>query len=67
VKLDLIEVAPKSATLMNTGQPVEFTVNVLPTNHVEHIPYLRLQNFPVNELANTVMVVKLDFDQIPNT
>ncbi len=65
VKLDPIDVAPKSATLLNTGEPVDFTVDLVPTNHIEHKPYLRLQNLPVNELINTVMVVKLEFDEIP--
>ena len=65
VKLDPIDVAPKSATLLNTGEPVDFTVDLVPTNHIEHKPYLRLQNLPVNELINTVIVVKLEFDEAP--
>ena len=66
VKLDPIADAPKKATLLNTGEPVDFTVDLVPTNHIEHKPYLRLQNLPVNELINTVMVVKLEFDEIPD-
>ena len=65
VKLDPIAVVPKKATLLNTGESVEFTVDLVPTNHVEHKPYLRLQNLPVNELINTVLVVKLEFDEAP--
>ena len=65
VKLDPIAVAPEKATLLNTGEPVDFTVDLVPTNHIEHKPYLRLQNLPVNELVNTVMVVKLEFDRAP--
>jgi alpha-L-fucosidase len=63
VKLDPIQVMPKSATLLNTGEPVKFKVDLVPSNHVEHKPYLRLQSLPANELANTVMVVKLEFEQ----
>ena len=65
VKLDPIAVAPEKATLLNTGEPVDFTVDLVPTNHIEHKPYLRLQNLPVNELVNTVIVVKLEFDEAP--
>ncbi len=65
VKLDPIAIAPEKATLLNTGEPVDFTVDLVPTNHIEHKPYLRLQNLPVNELTNTVMVVKLEFDRAP--
>ncbi|MGA1199033.1 MAG: hypothetical protein ACO36I_21270, partial [Candidatus Latescibacterota bacterium] len=50
-------------TLLNTGEPVKFKVDLVPSNHVEHKPYLRLQSLPANELANTVMVVKLEFEQ----
>jgi alpha-L-fucosidase len=65
VKLDPIAVAPKKATLLNTGASLDFAVDLVPTNHVEHKPYLRLQNLPVNELINTVLVVKLEFDEAP--
>jgi alpha-L-fucosidase len=65
VKLDPIAVAPNKATLLNTGESVDFTVDLVPTNHVEHKPYLRLQNLPVNEMINTVLVVKLEFDEAP--
>lgn len=66
VQLDPIAVAPKKATLLNTGEPVEFTVDLVPSNHVEHKPYLRLRNLPVNDLANTVLVVELEFDRAPD-
>ncbi len=38
-------------------------MDLVPTNHIEHKPYLRLRNLPVNDLANTVLVVKLEFDR----
>jgi len=63
VKLRPINVAPRSAILLNDGRPVSFTVDLVPSDHVEHKPYLRLQKLPVNELANTVLVVKLQFDR----
>jgi alpha-L-fucosidase len=66
VKLDPIAVAPKKATLLNTGNSVEFAVHLVPSNHVEHKPYLRLRNLPVNQLSNTVLVVKLEFDRAPD-
>ncbi|MDP6777009.1 MAG: alpha-L-fucosidase [Candidatus Latescibacteria bacterium] len=66
VKLDPIAVAPKRATLLNTGDPVEFVVDLVPSNHAEFRPYLRLRNLPVNDWANTVLVVKLEFDQAPD-
>jgi len=65
VKLKPLAIAPRRATLLNTGQPVEFAVDLVPSDHVEHKPYLRLRKLPVNELSNTVLVVKLEFDQLP--
>ena len=67
VKLKPINFAPRKATLLDTGQPVEFAVNLLPSEHVEHLPCLRLRKLPVNEQANSVLVVKLEFDQLPET
>ena len=63
-----INVLPRKATLLNTGQAVEARVEFIPTQFLEHQnrhPYLRLRNLPVNELPDTVMVVKLEFDQLP--
>jgi hypothetical protein len=54
--------APRRATLLNTGQHVAFAVDMTPSDHIEHKPYLRLRNLPVDELADTVLVVKLEFD-----
>ena len=65
VKLKPIDVAPRRATLLNTGRCVEFAVDLAPSEHVEHRPYLRLRRLPANELAGTVMVVKLEFDRLP--
>ncbi|MCZ6632145.1 MAG: alpha-L-fucosidase [bacterium] len=62
VKLDPIHIAPNKATLLNTGEPVEFAVELVPSNHIEHKPYLRLRNLPVNDQINTVLVIKLEFD-----
>jgi len=65
VRLNPIQVAPRKATLLNTGEPVDFTVDMVPTNHVEHKPYLRLKNLPANRLINEVLVVKMEFDRVP--
>ena len=63
VKLKPINVAPRAAVLLNNGRKVEFAVNLAPSDHVEQKAYLRLQKLPVNEMANTVLVVKLEFDR----
>ncbi len=65
VYLDPLERAPRRATLLNTGRPVDFAVEVTPRHHAEQKPYLRLRGLPVNGQANTVMVVKLEFDHLP--
>ncbi len=65
VKLNPIDVAPRRATLLNTGEPVEFVVDMAPSDHIEHKAHLRLRQLPVNEFANTVLVVKLEFDHLP--
>jgi alpha-L-fucosidase len=67
VKLKPIATAPRRATLLNTGQPVEFAVDLVPTEHVEQKPCLHLHKLPVNELSNTVLVVKLEFDSFSDS
>jgi alpha-L-fucosidase len=63
IKLKPITVSAKKATLLNTGKKVDIEVNLCPSDHLTQQPYLRLRNLPVNEMANTVLVVKLEFDR----
>jgi alpha-L-fucosidase len=65
VKLKPLAIAPRRATLLNTGQPAEFALDLAPSDHLDQKAYLRLRKLPVNEMANTVLVVKLEFDQLP--
>ena len=63
---------PRKATLLNTGEPVEARVDVLPTEAMGEggrlragkQEYLRIRGLPANELAGTVMVVKLEFEEL---
>ncbi|NLH44238.1 MAG: glycoside hydrolase [Planctomycetes bacterium] len=63
VKLKPINVAPKSAVLLNDRRRVKFVVDMAPSDHAEQKAYLRLQGLPTNEMANSVLVVKLEFDR----
>jgi alpha-L-fucosidase len=66
VKLKPLRTMPRKATLLNTGKPVRCAVDLLPSEHVEHEPCLRVAGLPVDELSNTVLVVKLEFDSLPD-
>lgn len=63
VKLKPVNVAPVRATLLNDGRNIEFVVRFSPSDHLEQKAYLNLINLPVNELCNTVPVIKLEFDR----
>ena len=63
LKLKPINILPIKATLLNTQEPINCMVNLCPSDHALQQPYLRLRNLPVNEMANTVPVVKLEFDR----
>lgn len=63
IKLKPINVLPVKATLLNTGKSIDLAVNLCPSDHTTQQPYLRLRNLPANELANTVLVAKLEFDR----
>ncbi len=65
VLLRPLAVAPRRATLLNTGAPVEYALDLVPTEHVSQKPYLRLRRLPVNATAGTVLIVKLEFDDLP--
>lgn len=65
VPLKPLDIQPVRATLLNTGKPVETTVTLFPSDHTEQKPYLRLRRLPVQEMHNTVLVVKLEFDHLP--
>jgi len=67
LKFAPINIAPKRATLLNDGRPVEFAVEFVPTEHLTKAPCLRLRHLPVNELPNTVLVVKLEFERLPES
>lgn len=69
VLLHPLDQPPKRATLLNTGAPVSVRRDTLPTLHMdgngllrsEPTDPLRLYDLPINELAGTVPVVRLEF------
>lgn len=63
IKLKPVTIAPVKATMLNSGEKVDFAVNLCPSDHTEQQPYLRLRNLPLNEMENTIPVVKLEFDR----
>ncbi len=64
VVLNPLAVAPRKATLLNTGTPLEAAVDLAGRHHREGL-YLRVRGIPVNALAGTVPVAKLEFDALP--
>lgn len=60
-KVKPLDVMPVKATLLNNNRRIECVVDMSPGDHIEQKKYLRLRNLPVNEMANSVQVVKLDF------
>lgn len=61
VLLKPIAAVPASATLLNTGEDIEYAVDFIPTQFQERKVYLRLRNLPINVLDTTVPVIKLQF------
>jgi alpha-L-fucosidase len=65
VKLRPFTNAPLSAVLLNNGQKVEFELEFAPQDQMVQKSYLRLINLPTNEMCNTVLVIRLEFDRPP--
>jgi hypothetical protein len=60
--LDPIAVEPRSAKLLNTKERVQARVELVPSLWQKRTPYLRLCDLPTAPLADTVAVVRLEFD-----
>ncbi len=65
VTLDPINIQPRKATILNTGKPIETRVELLPSFYEQRKEYLRIRNLPLDLLATTVPVIKLEFDMLP--
>jgi alpha-L-fucosidase len=60
-KLDPINEMPVKAVLLNNNRFVDCVVDLSPSDHIEQKKYLRLRNLPANDMANSVIIVKLEF------
>lgn len=63
IKLKPVVAKPQSAILLNNGKTVDFEVSLCPSDHATQQSYLRIRNLPAEEFANSVMVVKLEFNE----
>ncbi len=63
LKLKPINVLPVRAIWLNTQKEIDCVVNLCPGDCESQQSYLRLRNIPVNDMANTVIVAKLEFDR----
>jgi alpha-L-fucosidase len=67
VKLKPLSALPRRATLLNDGRDLPCTASMLPSDHTEQRGYLTIHRLPVDEMANTALVVKLEFNEKPDT
>jgi alpha-L-fucosidase len=72
--LDPIAVSPQRAVLLNNGAELETRVDLIPTRVMgrEGIlrsaePCLRVRNLPIDELAGETLVLRLDFESLPDS
>lgn len=61
VRMRPLALAPQRAVLLNDGRPVDWQLDIAPMEWTDHRPYLRLHRLPVEEFAQSTMVVRLDF------
>jgi len=74
VMLEPLMVRPRAATLLNTGLALEAQVELTPASWkrqwdqgrrgAEIQAYLRISGLPVDRLTDTVMIAKLEFDDL---
>jgi alpha-L-fucosidase len=64
VKLKPFTTAPKRALFLNNGSELPLSTVLCPADHESRTGYLRIRGIPADSLANTVGVVKLEFDDL---
>lgn len=65
VPLRPLDMPPRSAVLLNSGQPVACQVELLPWDHREGRASLRIHHLPLEILDRTVPVIRLEFEADP--
>lgn len=65
VVLNPIRVAPRKAVLLNSGACLDARVEMLPRFHKQQESYLCIHGLPANRMSGSVMVVRLDFAELP--
>ncbi|HNS31495.1 MAG TPA: alpha-L-fucosidase [bacterium] len=66
VTLNPMDVLPRKASLLNTGEELEMDVELMPWASLKsRKKYLHIWNIPVDKLANEAIVLKLEFDNLP--
>jgi alpha-L-fucosidase len=61
IKLKPLDMLPEKAILLNNNKRIDCVVDLSPGDHIEQKKYLHLRNLPANEMANSILVVKLVF------
>jgi alpha-L-fucosidase len=64
VKLKPFTTAPKRAVLLNKGSELPLSTELCPADHQSQTGYLRVRGIPADSLANTVGVIRLDFENL---
>ncbi|MGI5867924.1 MAG: alpha-L-fucosidase [Kiritimatiellia bacterium] len=54
---------PKQATLLNTGETLRTTIDLLPTHWQDAAPILSIRDIPADLLDGHPLVIRLDFDE----
>jgi alpha-L-fucosidase len=65
VTLKPLDIMPKKCVLLNNGMQLDARVDVTPWLWKDK-PNLRIRNLPVNELSDSVLVIKMEFDESIN-
>lgn len=67
VKLKPFTTLPKSAVLLNDGKDYPVADTLCPIDHGSRTGYLRIRELPAEQLLDTVGVLKLEFDEDPES
>lgn len=64
LRLDPIDKLPRKVILLNNNMPLNASLDFMPSLHQTKKKCLHITGLPVNQMSNTVMVIKLEFDRL---
>lgn len=65
IVIEPLDTLPKRAVLLNTGEELPVVLDQGTRHWRQNMEYVKIRGIPVNRLTDQVMVIRLEFDRLP--